>query len=118
MAETTPDVFVYCIDYLGRPVYLTQNTTNHIQKRHPEITPFLDKICDALAAPNFVYHRPRVSSFLFYRLGVLTGKLSNTYMVVIVRYNEVGDGDIKTVYATTHPASDDTLIHIGSGRGP
>ncbi len=112
MTNTTQDIAENCIDYSGRRVHLTQRFADHIRIRHPEMISFLQYICDVLMAPDFVYLRSRVNTHLYYKLGILTGKLSNTYMVVIVRYNDDGDGEVRTVYPTTRPASRDTLLSI------
>jgi hypothetical protein len=116
MADPTSDVLFQCTDFSGRTVSLTRSVATHIGERHPEMVPFLRDVCAVLAAPDLVYLRPRVSSHLFYKLGILTGKLSNIYMVVIVRYNEVGEGEVRTAYPTTIPANSDTLIHVRPGR--
>ena len=76
------------------------------------MTAFLGNVCDVLMAPDLVYQRPRVDSFLFYKLDVLTGKMDNTYMVVIVSYDEEEKGTVRTMYPTTRPASGDTLVHM------
>lgn len=117
MADATSDVLFQCTDFSGRTVNLTRNVATHIGERHPEMVPFLPDVCAVLAAPDLVYQRPRVSSYLFYKLGVLAGTLSNTYMVVVVRYNEVGMGEVRTAYPTTRPANSDTLVQVRPGRG-
>lgn len=97
-------------------MHLTRTAADHIRSRHPEIAPFLEKVRDVLETPDFVYLRERSNTHLFYKLGTLTGKLANTYMVVIVRYNESGDGEVRTVYPTTRVASGDTLLYLRPGR--
>ena len=77
---------------------------------------FLDNVCGVVSMPDFVYLRRRVGSYLFYKLGVLTGKLLNTYMVAIVRYNEVGEGEVRTIYPTTRPAGGDELVYVRPTR--
>lgn len=113
----TASILANCTDFSGRRVYLTQRVANHIQERHREMAPFLARVCDVLSVPDFVYLRLRTDSYLFYKLDVLTGKLVNTYMVAIVRYNEVGEGEVRTVYPTTRPASGDELVHLRPARG-
>ena len=117
MEDTTGDIHTHCSDFLGRDVHLGFNAANHIAQRHPEMASFLDRICDVLTTPDLVYRRPRVGSNLFYKLGVLTGTLANTYMVVVVRYNEKGSGEVRTAYPTTRPVDRDELIHIRPTRG-
>ena len=102
-----------CVDFSGRNVLVTQSVATHIRRRHPEMIPFLDDVCEVLRAPDFVYRRARVGSHLFYKLGVLSGKLARTYIVVIVRYNEADEGTVRTMYPTTRPATGDDLVHIG-----
>jgi len=111
------NVVFQCTDFSGRTVHLTQRVATHIGERHPEMVPFLHDVCAVLATPDLVYRRPRVSSYLFYKLGVLTDPLSNTYMVVVVRYNEIGMGEVRTVYPTTSPANGDILMQVRPGRG-
>ena len=118
MSPRGADNLVECSDFTGRRVYLSLGVAQHIKERHPEITEFLEYICDVLAEPDFVYQRLRVHSLLFYRLGVLTGRLANTYMVAVVRYNGIDVGEVRTVYPTTRPASGDSLIHVRPRRGP
>jgi hypothetical protein len=71
------------------------------------MVPFVNRTCDVLSAPNIVYYRERTASYLFYKLGVPTGKFANTYMVVVVSYNESGEGQVKTMYPTTRPTDDE-----------
>ena len=116
MTQPDPDVWIECTDFARRQVYLTRTVAEHIRRRHPEMIPFLERICDVLEQPDLVYERTRVNSTLFYKLEVLTGRLANTYMVAVVRYNEEV-GQIRTVYPTTSPASGDSLLHVRPRRG-
>ncbi len=75
----------------------------------------LDKICDVLRSPNFVYFRERTNSYLFYKLGILLGSIANNYMVVIVGYDISEEGFVKTAYSTGRPAYGDTLVHVARG---
>lgn len=111
------DTTLNCVDWSGRPVTLAQNIAQHIAIRHPEMISFLQRTCDVLAAPDFVYFRERTDSYLFYRLGILDGRLYNTYMVVIVRYGAEDHGTVRTIYPTTQPASGDTLCDVRPRRG-
>lgn len=112
MANRELAVLYDCEDFWGRHVIVTRSVAEHIGRRHPEMVAFLSNACDVLRAPDLVYGRPRVNSYLFYKLGVLTGRMSNTYMAVIVRYNESSEGAVRTIYATTRPAGGDTLVHM------
>ena len=105
-------------DFTGQRIYLDPTVLEHIEARHPEMAGFLNRIHEAVREPDFVYFRPRTHVYLFYKLGVLNGKLANTYMVIIVRYNELGEGGVRTVYPTTQPATGDTLVHVRPQRGP
>ena len=107
---------VNCADWLGRSVTLDQNTTDHVATRHPEMVPYLGLVCDVLTMPDFVYFRERTQAHLFYKLGILDGRLYNTYMVVIVRYEAGGRGIVRTVYPTTQPARGDTLMYVRPRR--
>lgn len=118
MADRGPDSWDECIDFAGRSVSFSRRVVEHTEERHPEITGFLEYVCQVLVDPDFVYERTRVHSLLFYRLGVLTGRASNTCMVVVVRYNEADEGEVRTVYPTTRPASGDRLTHLRTRRGP
>lgn len=106
-----------CIDFAQRTVDLTVDVADHVVARHPEVKSFLQHICEVLEAPDFVYHRLRVNSYMFYKLGMLAGRLANTYMVVVVRYNEEGRGLVRTVDPTTQPARGDTLMYVRPRRG-
>ena len=117
MQNAQPDLPLECSDYSGRTIRLDSDTIEHITLRHPEMTEFLSRICDVALSPDFVYYRQRTNSYLFYRLGLLTGRLANTYMVVIIRYNDLDDGEGRTVYPTTSPARGDVLIHMGPPGG-
>ena len=83
------------VDYIGRRINLDPTVVEHIEARHPEMSGYLSRTGDVLGEPDFVYFRHRTSSYLFYKLGVSTGKLANTYMVVVVRYNELGEGKVR-----------------------
>lgn len=117
MTDSERDVLVSCPDFAGRQVNLTRDVADHVKARHPEVKPFLQHICEVLESPDLVYLRYRVNSYLFYKLGVLRGRLSNTYMVAVVRYNEAREGEVRTVYPTTRPAGGDMLVHISPRRG-
>ena len=117
MTGQTQDVMTECTDFAGRRVYLSVVVAEHIGRRHPEMGPFLGYICEVLERPDFVYERARVPSYLYYRLGILTGRLSNTYLVAVVRYNDANEGVVRTMYPTTQPASGDTLSYVRPRRG-
>ena len=73
---TTPTV---CVDYQHRDVSVPADVAAHVAQRHQEIEEHLHRLCDALATPNLVYFRERSRSHLFYKLGILTGRLSRNY---------------------------------------
>ena len=100
---------IECTDYDGRRVALTRRTVVHVEGRHLEMVRFLNRTCDVLGAPNLVCYRKRTDSHLYYKLGVLTGKLSNTYMVVVVRYNQTRGASQNAVW-TTRPADDELRV--------
>jgi hypothetical protein len=116
MTDNEANIVVGCVDFAHRTVRLTADVAAHVGARHPEVELFLPHICGVLEARDFVYHRLRVNSYLLYKLGMLTGRLANTYMVVVVRYNEQGQGEVRTVYPTTQPARGDTLRYIRPRR--
>ncbi len=111
------DLTVNCVDWSGRPVMLAQNIAEHNASRHPEMVRFLQRTCDVLEAPDFVYFRSRTQSHLFYNLGILDDRLYNTYMVVIVGYGAGDHGTVRNIYPTTQPASGDTLLEVRPRRG-
>ena len=84
MQNAQPDLPLECSDYSGLTVRVDSDAIEHISLRHPEMTEFINRICDVVLSPDFVYYRERTNYFLFYRLGLLTGRLANTYMVVII----------------------------------
>jgi hypothetical protein len=104
-----------CPDYLGRQVIISQSVIEHIEERHPEMVAHWDKLCEVLRSPDFVYYRQRTNSFLFYKLRVLTGKIANNYMLAIVRYDERGEGFLKTSYSTGLPAYREALVYAAGG---
>ena len=106
-----------CLDCWGQSVSVGQDLFGHVALRHPEMEPFLTRICEVLEAPDFIYTRPRTQSYLFYKLGILTGRLYNTYMVGIVRYGLIGEATVRTVYPTTQPARGDLLSFVRPRRG-
>ena len=110
MTESPRDNLLICRDFAGRSVYLTVEVAEHVRVRHPEIVGFLDRTCEALEQPDFVYERIRSGAFLYYRQGLLTGRIATAFMVVVVQYNESGDGVVRTVYPTRRPATGDRLI--------
>ena len=73
MEQPPTAIFAHCPDRFGRDVVLSRNVGDHIGRRHPEMTSFLGNVCDVLAEPDLVYHRPEVPSYLFYKLGILQG---------------------------------------------
>ena len=104
-----------CTDYRGRHVAFPNTVVVHVRNRHPEMSPHLDKVCEVLAEPNLVYFRERTNSRWFYQLGVLSGRLSQNYMVVIVRYDVSGDGVVRTAFSTGRPAYGDALEYLARG---
>ena len=107
MTEPPRENLLSCTDLAGRSIYLTVEVAEHIRVHHPEIVRFLDRTCEALEQPDFV-----VPTYSLRRLqGLLTGRIATAYMVVVVRYNESGDGVVRTVYPTTRPATGDRLIY-------
>lgn len=111
MTEPPRENLLSCTDLAGRSIYSTVEVAEHIRVHHPEIVRFLDRTCEALEQPDFVYQRIRSGALLYYRQGLLTGRIATAYMVVVVRYNESGDGVVRTVYPTTRPATGDRLIY-------
>ena len=103
-----------CVDYRGRSVSIPPEVAGHVVRRHPEMRGQLDKICDVLNSPTLVYFRQRTDSYLFYKLGVLSGRVANNYMVVVVRYLDTGNL-VKTAYSTGRPASGDSLTFMHRG---
>jgi hypothetical protein len=98
-------------DYARRDTEVSSLVLNHIVERHPELAPYLDRIPDVLQAPDDVYSRQRTKCHLFYKLGICERELSGAFMVVIVRYNDAGQRQVRTAYATYTPAAGDVLIY-------
>ena len=105
-----------CTDYRSRQVTVPQEVIEHIRTRHPEMEPHSGKLCEVLRNPDFVYFRERTNSYLFYKLRVLSGRIANNYMVVIVQYNRDDEGLLKTAYSTGRPAYGDSLVYATRGR--
>ena len=100
-----------CVDYRDCQVLVPPAVITHVSNRHPEMRDHLERICEVLGTPNFVYFRQRNDSYLFYKLGVLSGSISRNYLVIIVRYGG-GNGLVKTLYSTGRPAYGDQLVYM------
>ena len=85
-------------DVNGQRIRVDPTVLEHIEARHPEIAGFLNRIQEAVREPDFVYFRPRTHVYL--------------------RYNDLGEGEVRTVYPTNQPARGDTLVHVRPRRGP
>lgn len=103
-----------CVDYRGRTVSVPAEVAYHVVQRHPEMKGHLGKICEVLNSPTLVYFRERTDSYIYYKLGVLSGRVANNYMVVVVIYLSTGNL-VKTVYSTGRPASGDSLAFMQRG---
>lgn len=106
---------IECIDHEGRRVIVTEAVATHVSQRHVEMMIHLEKICDVLKTPDLVYFRKRTDSYIFYKLGVLSGSMSRNYMVVIAKYDENGEGLVRTTFSTGKPANGDMLVHMAGG---
>ncbi len=73
--------------------------------------PYIAKVCEALQEPDLVYERTTARVRLYYKLGMLTGRLRRTYVVVLVRY-DLRPQEVRTMYPSTRPAASDTLIYM------
>lgn len=100
----------HCIDYRGRRIEVTDAARRHILNRHPEMAPYLSRICEALAEPDLVYSRRRPDTHLYYKLGVCSDEFTSSYFVVYVRYNTVGRW-VTTAHSTSVPNNVDFLIY-------
>lgn len=104
---------VECTDYLQRRVIFPPNRLDHVAQRHPEVIPYIDSICDVLSAPDSVWaeYRSNGDSYLYCKLGITLGRLTGTYLVVVVSFNDQDEGLVKTVYASSRLPKGE-MIHM------
>ena len=102
-----------CKDYAGRWVMFPRDRLDHVGRRHPEILTYVDNICDALEDPDSVWVRRRSNgdSHLYCKLGITSGRLTGTYLVVVVSFNDQDEGQVKTVYASSRLPQGE-MIHM------
>ena len=64
---------------------------------------YLDEVCHVLAVPDLVYSHVRTKTHWYYKLGVCRDREAETYMLVIVGYNDEGVRWVKTCHAILNP---------------
>ena len=92
-----------CTDYQGRSVKILASRIRHVVARHPEVLPYMDRLCDVLQTPDvvLVQSRSNEDSYLYCKLGVTSGRLARTYIVVVTSFSPEREGLVKTVYASS-----------------
>ncbi len=85
----------HCIDYRGRRIEFPNSALRHILRRHPDMFPFLPRVCEVLSGPDVVLTRPAANTHIYAKLGIH----ADDYFVVYVRYNHAGRA-ITTAYPT------------------
>ena len=87
---------------MGVPVRLTPERTEHIERRHPEMTGEEERILETLSEPNFVQEGD-VETLIAVRHYAKTS-LTEKYCCVVYRELNEEDGFIVTAYFATKPA--------------
>ena len=93
-------------DYKGTPVILTEECwKGHILLRHPEIKRFLKEVRLVVENPDVWRESEKDENvILYYKSGIIKGKYSGLYLVVVVRYVEnKRKGYVATAYLTRKP---------------
>ena len=96
----------FCIDYRGRTIEFPDGARRHILRRHPDIHPFLPRICEVLSGPDVVLTRPGANTHIYAKLGIC----SDDYFVVYVKYNDT-ERAVTTAYSTAYLPSRLFRIH-------
>ena len=78
-----------CQDYRGAKVVLDDSHERHIGRVHPDATPYLDRLCEALEDPSLVCFRERTGASLYYRSGLTRGSHRLLYFVVVVAFDSL-----------------------------
>ncbi len=82
----------------GKRIRLTEERWNHIERRHPELRGWRERVLETVSDPNFVVHG-RNEEMLAARSSKIAGH--NTFLVVA--YRESGkDGFIITAFTTSN----------------
>ena len=86
----------------GVPIRLTQERTEHIERRHPEMSGQGEKILETVSSPDYVQEGDSGTSIAVrhYPQTPLTEK----YCCVVYRELSEDDGFILTAYFATRPA--------------
>ena len=87
---------------MGVPVRLTPERTEHIERRHPEMTGEGERILETLSEPNFV-QQGDAETLIAVRHYAKT-PLTEKYCCVVYRELNEEDGFIVTAYFATKPA--------------
>jgi hypothetical protein len=85
------------VSVTGKIVRLTDERLAHIQRRHPELTDWKEKVLDTIRDPSFVVGG-RYEELLAVKLSASTGHASS---LVVVYRESSKDGFIITAYLTS-----------------
>ena len=91
----------HCIDYRARRIEFPERTRSHILRRHPEMDPYLPRICEVLSDPDLVFSRPGSNTHIYYKSGICSDEYTSSYFVVYVRYNG-RRRVVETAYSTAY----------------
>lgn len=97
-------------DPRGLVVTLTEDTWEHAVRRHGEIADYLEQARLAVEMPDEIYYDPKSTEsrttgakvYWYLKTGLLTGKLAEDYMAVVVKV-VVEEGDSKGYVSTALP---------------
>ena len=99
----------HCIDYRDRRIEFPNSAVRHILDGHPEMDPYLVRICEALADPDFVFSRPNENTHFYYKQGICSDENTGAYFVVFVRYN--GTRAVRTAHSSSRFPYNSYLIY-------
>jgi hypothetical protein len=86
----------------GVPIRLTAERTEHIERRHPEMSGESDRILEALSSPDYVQEGD--SATLIAVRHYPQTPLTEKYCCVVYRELTEEDGFVLTAYFTNRPA--------------
>jgi hypothetical protein len=86
----------------GVTIRLSDERWQHINRRHPEVANFQDKVLETVSAPDFI-QVGESGEYLAIRWYATTD-LGSKYLVVAYREIEAQDGFVLTAYLTRRPS--------------
>jgi|SRR3989344_4296169 len=84
-------------DKSGRKIYLSKERWKHINQEHPEISPYLDELKEALENPLAITTYPLEEGIRYYYQYLKERTRPEKYLLIIVKYLN-GDGFVITSY--------------------